>query len=210
MAQPYTVTGGARVGGVNASWPLAKLAATNDRLELRVALLGRYTFSPEEVVSLERYARFLSRGIQISHVATTAPRQLIFWCPSPDSVLVNIREAGFTPRGTGAIEALHQGFPIRWSVAIAVVALWNLLFLADFLVGKGTPTLGPYSLVALAFVFLLSAGTLWTSKLQTLVLKEGRSVGEARPLLRLLALVSGLLFVGSSFAVFFDSFAPRH
>jgi hypothetical protein len=210
MAQAYTMTGGARVGGVNASWPLAKLSATYDRLELRVALLGRYTFSPEEVVSIERYERFLSRGIQIIHLATTAPRQVVFWCPSPDTVLARIRDAGFTPRGTATAEASRRGFPIRAPVAIAVVAIWNLLFMADFLVRKGTPTLGPYSLVALALVFLLSVGTLCTSQLQALVLKEGRSIGEARPLLRLLAVVSGFLFVGFSFAVLFDVFTPRH
>ena len=50
-------------------------------------------------------------------------------------------------------------------------------------------------MVALLFAFALSIGTLTSSRLQQLVLKPGRSVGEIRPFLRLLAFVSGFMLV---------------
>jgi len=78
----------------------------------------------------------------------------------------------------------------------AIKVVWNALFLFDFARSSGIPPQpGPFALVALLFAFALSIGTLTSSRLQQLVLKPGRSVGEIRPFLRLLAFVSGFMLV---------------
>jgi len=45
--------GGARLGWANASWPLAKLTANSECLTL--SSLGRYEFTPSQVVEIERH-----------------------------------------------------------------------------------------------------------------------------------------------------------
>ena len=70
-------TGGAGIGLVNASWPFAWLTVTRDRLELNATLIGKYTFAPGQVISLDKYH---GRGIRITHNVLTYPRHIVFWC----------------------------------------------------------------------------------------------------------------------------------
>jgi len=58
-------------------------------------------------------------------------------------------------------------------------------------------------LTPLIFAFALSVGTLMSPELQRLVLKPGRSVGEIKPFLRLLAFISGILLI--VFSILFAS-----
>ncbi|HZR19774.1 MAG TPA: hypothetical protein VFE51_20985 [Verrucomicrobiae bacterium] len=114
MQQPFTITGGAQIGWVNASWPLARLSATSDQLAIKARVLGNYSFTPEQVSAVERYALipFLAWGVRIRHQVPDYPRRIIFWCfNDPTTVLQGIRDAGFNPKGIERANVQGAGIP---------------------------------------------------------------------------------------------------
>jgi len=200
MSQPFTMTGGARVGWTNASWPLARLSADRDRLTISIRLLGTYSFVPEEVSAIERYVMIpvLGWGVRIRHCKADCPERVIFWClGNPDTALKGIRKAGFLPGATSSSTVKDRGIVLRWSAIIAAVVVWNGLFLLQrAALNRGV--LGALLLAPLVFALVVSIGTFKSPTLQRLVLKPGRDVGEIRPFLGLLAFISGfLLFIFS-------------
>jgi hypothetical protein len=211
MPPPFTVTGGAHIGWTNASWPLAQLSATHDKLTLSVSLLGTYSFAPDQVSAVERHVMIpvLAWGIRIRHRIADYPQRVIFWCfGNPDRVLRGIRDSGFLATASGSEVPQRRGMAMRWSAIIVAVATWNVLFLLDRARSSGvSPRPGPFSLVALLFIFALSISLPMSSRLQRLILKPGRSAGELRPFLRLLALVSGILLLFFSMFLIFGVFA---
>jgi hypothetical protein len=104
----YTVTGGARIGFVNYTWPLAKLVVTADRLTVSTTMfglfgMGTYSFSKAQILSIERYGwiPFIGEGIRITHSVADYPQKIVFWC-RPSSVLAGISARGFSPAATSS------------------------------------------------------------------------------------------------------------
>jgi hypothetical protein len=97
------ITGGARVGWVNSSWPFARLTASARELTVSRLLLRRLTFSALEVGALEPFVGsipVLTRGVRIRHTNPNYPQKIIFWCAcNPGELVRRIHEAGFVPRG---------------------------------------------------------------------------------------------------------------
>jgi hypothetical protein len=111
-------------------------------------------------------------------------------------VLQGIRDAGFDPKGIEQANARGAGIPVRWSAIIGAIALWNLLFILPFLgQPRGRSPAGWRVLFPLYAALVLVFATLKFGTIQQLVLKPGRSVGEIRPFLRLLAFICGLLAI---------------
>ena len=187
-------TGGARIGWVNASWPLATLTARAQ--ELKLSTLGTYTFTDQEVVSFERYGSipFLASGIRINHNRVDYPEKVVFWCMgNREAVLDEIRGVGFRPQGKAV--ARPSGFAFRWSVALLVIVVWNVLIFSDnqfHLASRPGPP-GPLTMLALVSVFALSSALPRSAGLQRSVLRPGRSINEITPYLRLFQLVTGLM-----------------
>jgi hypothetical protein len=50
MTSEIKLTGGARVGWINASWPFAALTVLSSKVTLNSTLLGKYEFRPEDVI----------------------------------------------------------------------------------------------------------------------------------------------------------------
>lgn len=199
ISSTYTATGGARVGWLNSSWPLARLTATPERLSVSVFLSGKYEFSPQDVVGIERYTMIpvLGWGVRIVHSRSDYPENFIFWnLAGPEPVLRGIREAGFSPAGQAPDIPPRRGIPIRWSVIIGLVILWNGLFMLDFgRTNSGLPIPGLFVCVALLVVLILSLATLRSPAVQKIVLKPGRHLGEIRGTVGLLAAISGIMLI---------------
>jgi hypothetical protein len=188
--------GGAQVGWVNASWPFATLSVSTSRLAL--ACLGTYEFGPAQVVSVEPCGTIplLASGIRINHNRADYPEKIIFWCAGGrDRVLTELLQKGFFPSGDTVQRA--AGFPVRWSVIIAVIALWNVFFMLDswWQAESGTHVPGGFSLSALLALFGLVTAVRAFPGAQRVVLREGHEIGEIKGFLGLLQLVSGLMSV---------------
>lgn len=213
MPHAFTTTGGARLGWINATWPLAQLSATPDKLTISIRLLGTYSFAPDQVSAITRYVMVpvLGWGIRIHHCNADCPHHVIFWClGSPDTLLRGIRDSGFLPIASWSATPQRRGMAMRWSPIIIAVAVWNALFYIDFACSSGIPSHpGPFALAALLFAFAFSFGTLTSPRLQRIILKPGRSVGEIQPFLRLLAFISGIMLVVLSILLACGGFNQR-
>jgi len=93
MQEPFTTRGGARIGWINFSWPLARLSATHDKLIIWV-MFDAYTFAPNDVYAIERYKGYISEGIRIRHNVASYPEKIIFWS-NPEKALSSIWDSGF-------------------------------------------------------------------------------------------------------------------
>jgi len=199
MQQTFTKSGGAQIGWINASWPLARISVSSDRLIITARLLGTYAFTPEQVSAVERYVMIpvFAWGIRVRHQVPNYPQRIIFWSlGSPKTVLGGIRDSGFVPAGVTSTAPMRRGIPVRWSAIIAAIVVWNALFMLPF-AGHAHANSTPdwFVLVPLFAAFALSIGVLTSPILQRLILKPDRSVGEIEPFLRLLAFICGLLSV---------------
>ena len=194
-----SITGGARVGWINATWPFAKLTVQKNKIDLNATLIGKYSFTQEQIISINKYTTIpiLGWGIQIVHNISEYPKKIIFSSFSnPESIITKIQETGFLPSADPSKIPPNIGIPVKWQAIVLIVALWNILLFADM---GGFPQLGSkpgsFTLLALSLLFIGSI-SIWKSLwLQSMILKPGRSPSEIKAWLNLLALVSGLLFV---------------
>lgn len=191
--------GGARIGWINATWPFARLTARRDQLILNGTLIGKYSFSPEQVVAIEKYTviPILGWGIRIHHSVADYPRKIVFWCfGSPESLIRRIQETGFVAKADPDSVPTGRGMPVRWQALVAIVALWNGLLMLDMRQSGGSAGRpGTFTLVAFLLLFLGSVGIWRSPLLQRAILKPGRSCEEIKAWLYLLALGSGLMSV---------------
>lgn len=182
---------------MNATWPFATLTAAPEALRLKVGLLGEYAFRPDQVVALSTYTMIplLGWGIRIEHRVAHYPARVIFWSfGRPDSLLARIRDAGFQPQAQASSIPQRTGMAFRWQAVAIALLVWNGLFLLDMFSSGPPPAIpGPLALLALALTFAACLATRLWPDFQYLVLKPGRNVGEIRPFLNLLLLVTGLM-----------------
>ncbi len=195
MNRGFNALGGARVGWVNASWPLVKLSVSAHRLNLS-GFIGTYDFVPHDVVSLEPYGwiPFLYRGVRIRHSRLDYPRKIIFWnLGSSERLIERIRNIGFLPSGPASSEVPRRGFPWRWGAILVFFAVWSgssALALA-FSHSRYIPVV--FGVLFLLWVFVCSSCIRVSPTMQRLVLKDGRSVAEIQASLLPAQTGSGLI-----------------
>lgn len=207
-----SLTGGARIGMANATWPFATLDVTKDRLELNASIIGNIVFRPEDVVSIEPYYQMpiIGQGIKINHRIPKYNEKVVFWTfKNPNEVIRQIKQTGFGTNST--IEHSNQnsqvfterqnqgGFPVKIPFAIGLVFIWNTLFIIDFINYSknnmdGIP-LGNGALGALGLVFLSCLLTLISKSFRKIVLKEGRELKDISKFLYFLMFISGFMIV---------------
>jgi hypothetical protein len=188
--------GGADVSFVGASWPFARFEASRRQIAVRIWVLGlRYAFTPEDVTALEVWGSipFLRQGIRIRHVNPELPRRIIFWSlGNARKLLGEIHRTGFVSSAEHVDS--RAGVPVRLLTVALGILLWNAAFALSAAPSSGSvPTMS--TLLPLVLTFAVALTIPRSQRLQTLILRPGRHVGEIMPFLRLLALVTGLLLV---------------
>lgn len=207
------ITGGARIGSANASWPFATFKVNKDKLELNASIVGNLVFQPKDIISIEPYTKFtfIGKGIKINHSITNYDSEVIFWTfQDPITVINQIRQLGFfdnTNRTSDVTEIITiqqqqqiGGFPIKKNIAIGFVVFWNILFLADFM-GSATSDekaipIGNGMTIAVVALFLVSILTLKSKDFRARILKEGRTIEDIKRFLYLIIFISGFMSFG--------------
>ncbi|MEM7370364.1 MAG: hypothetical protein AAF587_17275 [Bacteroidota bacterium] len=191
-----TFTGGARVGRLNASMPLAKLTVTPTRLELRAAVIGSFSFRPEDVISIQPYVQIpvLGQGIKIVHRVKTYKPKMIFWSfQNPESMIQKIRETGFMDGVSSTLTKEDQeilarqqqgGFPLKVLAVLAIAGIWMLSFMIDIFRfvshPEGTIPLGPGVMTGCGLLMGGAILALVSADFRNLILKEGRELKDIR------------------------------
>ena len=190
-AEAFTVRGGAQIGWINASWPFGMLSVTPRSLTISSPFSRSYVFEPEQVVALEPCGRIpiLQRGVRIVHANPRYPSRIVFvGFQSPERLIVRTRRAGFIPAGPDTRAPRRPGLPIRGGVVLLLGAACGILLLLDRLL-PGRPSL----LLALALLYAAASALPRSTRLQSWLLKPGRSVDEIRLPLNGLRVGSGLV-----------------
>jgi len=194
---PVIATGGARVGWIQISWPFVRLSASATGLAVAGRLVGTHSFKPSDVLALEPYGLIpvVGRGVRIVHARTDCPSTIVFRSiDSPGRLIAKIRAAGFVPSAPPAVAPGPSGAPVRWSVLVVAIIVWNALLLADgFVVWRAPKAPGPLTFLALVLLLLGASSIKVSSAARRWVLKPGRSVEEIAGILSLLQLLAGLM-----------------
>ncbi len=206
------ITGGARIGFANATWPLVTLTANAQAITINGGLVGNCTFLPSDVVSIQPYSGFGSSGLEINHIVKGYSKTIVFWTAGNVNKLIDrIEDTGFFDAKIEALDAAEvalirerqqQGsFPVKWGFAIALIVFWNAFFLLDFyrfifinnLEGIPLQTGATIGLGAMALTCLL---LLLSANFRKLVLKKGRQVNDIkRTVLFMLVIVGSSLII---------------
>lgn len=206
-SEMISITGGARIGWVNATWPFAKLNVQKNKIEINATIIGKYSFTQDQVISIKKHTTIplLGWGIQIIHNVSEYPKKIIFWTlKNPNSTITKIQKTGFLPKADPMTIPPNIGIPVKWQAIVFIIALWNALLFTDM--GGFPPENFNPGLFTLLAVCLLFAGSIsiWKlSWLKRLILKQGRSPNEIKAFLNLISLVSGLLLVIMSIQILF-------
>jgi len=210
--------GGASLGWMNATWPLARLSVTRDELRVKAALIPPCVFTSQDVVRIEPVGRirYPASGLRIVHTRKDLPAKVVFWCTgSRDQLAKDIAATGFKPAASERDVPVRGNMPFRWSFAIGVLLLWNVMFFLD-LIGlqllSGVPAaelafvgrhpLGVLSLIATVAITALALALPHVPALQRLALKPEHDVAEVKPLLRLIVIIGALLAIVVAGTVF--------
>ncbi|RZJ61612.1 MAG: hypothetical protein EOO45_23165 [Flavobacterium sp.] len=208
------ITGGAKIGAFNASWPLAKLHVTRDKFEINVGFMGKYIFLPGDITGITSYIggyKVGSSGVRITHTIPHYNDLVVFFPRANAAALMqSIADTGFMDNdqlpGMQAQKEVRQlqeqgGFPLKKTAAIIVVALWILMIAA----GPATMLLtndlsqfylGPLAASTMLITFLVL--TLASVPFRDMVLKPGRKLEDIKVFIFFLLIISVLLTVNFS------------
>lgn len=212
MNEKFTLTGGARIGMANATFPFADLYVDKEILKINASIVGNLVFQPKDIISIKPYRSFpiIGNGIRINHRIENYDSEVIFWTfKNPNFVISEIEKTGFLQNTNSTISAndleilkrqSEGGFPIKKSVAIFFVIVWNLLFLSDiivfFLNGKteGLP-IGFGMDLAVGLIFISSVLAIVSENFRKKILKENRKFDDIKKFAYFTAFITGIMFI---------------
>lgn len=205
------ITGGARIGMSNATFPFATLKVNKDRLELNASIVGNLIFQASDIISIEPYTMIpiIGQGIKINHKVSNYNDRVIFWTfKDPNSVVQQIKATGFLNNQNATEQKMNRaiiekqskgGFPIKKGFAIGAIVVWNVLFLTDFItffLGKtGRFPIGIGILSAIGLLFLTALLSLISADFRQLILKEGKTLNNIKKFAILALIISGFMLL---------------
>ncbi|MEW6527534.1 MAG: hypothetical protein AB1444_12845 [Spirochaetota bacterium] len=199
-----TIIGGARIGCINVTFPFAKLTISKDMLNLKVMLLGNYSFKRGDIISVERYGLipFFSWGIRINHTRNNYPQKMIFWTfgKNPVKLIEKICTMGFIDsdvKNSVNDKIKIDGIPVKIIPLAIIIIVWNILLLLDFVYIFDKQKTGPgiFSFLALICIFIIATSLKCTNSVKKIILKSNRHYSEIQHINNLLILVSGFMMV---------------
>ncbi len=212
MSEKFTLTGGARIGMANASYPFADLYVDKEILKINASIVANLMFQPKDIISIEPYTfiPLIGQGIKINHRIENYNPKVIFWTfKDPNSVIGEIKKTGFLQNlnseiSSNDLEIIKKqnegGFPLKKSVAIFFIVAWNLLFLSDIIpfFVKGETEGSPFGIginLAIGLLFISSILAIVSEKFRKVILKENRNFDDIKKFAYFIALISGIMFV---------------
>ncbi|WP_066433863.1 hypothetical protein [Chryseobacterium sp. CCH4-E10] len=206
----FKLTGGARIGRANATYPFANLYVDENILKIDASLAGSLIFQPQDIISIKPYTSIplIGQGIKILHRVENYKQNVIFWTmKDPESVISQIKQTGFLEKANFPLtEKDHQiirqqkqvGFPLKPFFPVVFILLWNILLLYDilpfFLQKRSGGPFGFGICVALGLLFLIALMTLVSGGFIKLILKEGRELEDVKKGILFILLISGIMF----------------
>jgi len=213
MHQNLNLTGGARIGRTNASYPFATLQVDTDSLTLDVSLFGKFVFRPVDIISIEPYTLIpiLGQGIRINHRVPGYNPKIIFWTTKDPSYLVSlIKETGFLDDVNETIseediEILKRQkqveFPINPIVFIVLFLIGSQLFVSSFLFfpfkNGGIEMVQRAAIIVAAIIFITCVLTMISTKFQKLILLKDREYGEIKRGLMFFTIIIGFILIST-------------
>lgn len=205
-------TGGAKIGLAHSSKPFAVLTANKSKLELNASVIGNLAFRPADVVSIMPWSQAFGKGIQIRHLVSNYPDNIVFVTSDPVGLINQIDQTGFLTNHSPIpsdvdleITTLQQSgrFPIKTSATIILISLWNVLILSNFYIfftgdKKGSPI--GWGIFSAFGVFIITAVLILISEpFRELILKPGRKVKHVNRFLYFIILLCTIMFIAFSF-----------
>lgn len=195
----YELTGGARIGMANATFPFAKLKVNKEKLEINATIIGNLVFTTKDIISIEPYQQIpiIGKGLKINHRVPDYKEKVIFWTfKNPEIIIEEIRKTGFFENTNSDISQddiqIQQrqkqgGFPVKKPFAIGAIIIWNILIAYDlfnFLKNPNPKTIHGLGVKA-AIGFLLGTAvlTLLSKPFRSLILKKGRELDDVKTFL---------------------------
>ena len=212
MNEKFTLTGGARIGSSNATYPFANLYVDKEILKLNASIIGNLIFEPKDIISIEPYVFIpvIGQGIKINHRVEKYNSKVIFWTfKEPNFVITEIQKTGFMTNTNSVIsledlkiieKQNQEGSPLKKPVVIFFIVAWNLLFLSDiipFLLKdkiEGSP-IGTGIIVAVGLIFVSSILAIVYEKFRKVILKENKNFDDIKKFAYFVAFTSGIMFI---------------
>lgn len=212
MSEQFTLTGGARIGMANASYPFADLYVDKEILKINASIVGNLMFQPKDIISIEPYTfiPLIGQGIKINHRIENYNPKIIFWTfKDPNLVIGEIKKTGFLQNlnseiSSNDLEIIKKqnngGFPLKKSVVIFFIVAWNLLFLSDIIpfFVKSESESSPIGMginLAIGLLFISSILAIVSENFRKVILKENRNFDDIKKFAYFITLISGIMFV---------------
>lgn len=109
MNEKFTLTGGARIGMANATFPFADLYVDKEILKINASIVGNLVFQPKDIISIKSYSSIpiIGNGIKINHRIENYDSEVIFWTlKDPNSVIREIEKTGFLQNTNSVLSAV--------------------------------------------------------------------------------------------------------
>jgi len=127
----FLITGGARIGISNVTWPFTSLGIEDNILTVNASIFGYFIFTQEDIVSIEPYHGSFSKGIRIKHNLNDYNESIIFWTSEDfESIILKIKDSGFYDNNCMSEKIIsRQGTgrsPLKRIFAIIISCIWIL------------------------------------------------------------------------------------